>query len=94
MLVFGDVYTGEKTIGTTAIELFAGDARAARRKSLCVYNNGTANVYWGGSDVTTANGFPLLPGDSVIFDFERTDTPVSIYAVAAANNTVRVAEAC
>lgn len=82
---------GAKTVTTTAAELFAGGARLANRISMTVYNESSIPVYWGPAGVTTSSGFPLLPGDSVTFQFwPSVATP--IYFIASANASVRVVE--
>lgn len=82
---------GAKTISTSAAELFAGASRLANRISMTVYNESTTTVYFGPAGVTTATGFPLLPGDSVTFQF-RPSTATAIYGIGAASSAVRVVE--
>jgi len=82
---------GAKTVTTTAAEIFAGSSRLANRYAMIVYNEGSQTVYWGGPGVTVTNGFPLLPQDMVVFDFDPT-VAVPIYMVAASNVPVRVVE--
>lgn len=50
------------TVTTSATALHAADADP---HSVAVANVGASTVYLGGSDVTTANGFPLAAGASV-----------------------------
>lgn len=57
------VLSGAVSVATTATALPAS-ALAARRV-LWIYNNGTATIFLGPAGVTTSNGFPLLPGQSV-----------------------------
>jgi len=84
--------TGAKTVSTTVAELFAGASRLANRYAMTVYNEGTTPVYWGGSSsVTTSTGFPLLPGDSVTFNFNPS-VATPIYFIGSANTAVRVVE--
>lgn len=48
------------TVTTTATRLDTTDETdSVSGSSLVVYNNGSATVYVGGSDVTTANGLPV-----------------------------------
>lgn len=83
---------GAKTVSTTAAELFAGASRLSGRYAMMVYNEGTTPVYWGGSSsVTTSTGFPLLPGDSVTFNFNPS-VATPIYFIGTANTSVRVVE--
>jgi len=82
---------GVKTISTTAAEIFAGASRLASRYQMVVYNDSSNIIYWGAAGVTTATGFPLMPGDSVAFTFDTTiATP--IYMVSSAPSSVRVGE--
>lgn len=86
-----DPETGVRTVTTTAAELFAGSAALDGRYKMIVYNEGSNNVYWGKGTITAQTGFPLLPGDSVVFTFNPTkDMP--IYFIAEANTVVRVGE--
>lgn len=82
---------GAKTVTTTAAELFARASRKSGRYLMSVYNESSVPVYWGPSSVTTSNGYPLLPGDSVVFRFDPSIT-TAIYFVAASNASVRVVE--
>lgn len=60
------VLSGAVSVATTATALPAS-ALAARRV-LWVYNNGSATIFLGPAGVTTSNGFPLLPGQSVALE--------------------------
>jgi hypothetical protein len=57
------VLSGAVSVATTATALPAS-ALAARRV-LWIYNNGAATIFLGPAGLTTSNGFPLLPGQSV-----------------------------
>ena len=54
------------SVGTSATALPA--SVLANRRSVMAYNNGAAIIYLGGSGVTTATGFPLLPGQAVTLE--------------------------
>ncbi len=82
---------GIKTVTTTAAELFAGASRLANRYAMIVYNESSEPVYWGSSGVTAATGFPLLPQDSVVFQFNPS-VATAIYFIAGSNAAVRVVE--
>ena len=86
-----DPETGVKTVTSTAAELFAGLAALAGRYKMIVYNEGENNVYWGKGTVTPQTGFPLLPGDSVVFSFNPNED-MPIFFVAETNVVVRVGE--
>lgn len=82
---------GAKTVSTTAAELFAGASRLANRYAMVVYNEASIPVYWGPSGVTTANGFVLLPQDSIVFQFSPS-VATAVYFVASSSAAVRVVE--
>nr|PZM87706.1 MAG: hypothetical protein DIU81_08870 [[Clostridium] cellulosi] len=82
---------GAKTVTTMAAEIFAGASRKSGRYLMSVFNESSVPVYWGPSSVTTSNGYPLLPGDSVVFRFDPS-VATAIYFVASANASVRVVE--
>lgn len=82
---------GAKTVVTTAAAMFAGSSRLANRYLMAVYNGSTNIVYWGASGVTTATGYPLLPGDSVVFRFNPNNA-TDIYFVSESNSSLRVVE--
>jgi hypothetical protein len=76
------------SVGTTATRL---DNSGNNAQSLAVYNAGSATVYVGGSDVTTANGIPVAatswgPG----MDLKPGDALYGI--VASGTHEVRVIE--
>lgn len=82
---------GAKTITTTAASLFAGASAVAGRYQMTVYNDGAVPVFWGGSGVTVGTGFPLFPGDFMVFHFAPT-IAVPIFFIASASTPVRVVE--
>jgi hypothetical protein len=82
---------GAKTVTSLAASIFAGAARLANRRYLAVYNESANTVYVGGSGVTTASGFPILPGDYRVFAI-TPGADFGIYAIAGANSAVRVEE--
>ena len=86
-----DPETGVKTITSTAAEVFAGSTALSGRDKLVVYNEGSNNVYWGKGTVTPQNGFPLLPGDSIVFSLGSNQN-IPIYFVAESDTVVRVGE--
>ena len=75
------------SVGTTASALPA--SALANRRALWVFNNGAATIYLGAAGVTTANGFPLLPGQSVVLEVGT----LAVYGrVAAGTVEARVLE--
>jgi hypothetical protein len=82
--------TGEKTITTTAAELFAGTSRLKKRHTMIVYAK-TGDVRFGGSSVVLASGGLIPSGEFRSFPFDPSiATP--LYFVAAASTTVVVEE--
>lgn len=67
------------TAGGTAII-----ANLAQRRTVIIYNNGTAIVYLGfDSSVTTSNGIPLLPQSSMELGGKNVSRKTAIYGIAA-----------
>ena len=60
------VLSGAVSVGTSATALPA--SALSGRRVLWLYNNGAATIFLGPAGVTTANGFPLLPGQSVALE--------------------------
>ncbi len=72
----------------TAATLLPASALTGRRV-LWIYNNGSATIFLGPAAVTTANGFPLLPGQSVALEVGA----LAVYGrVAAGTVEARVME--
>lgn len=82
---------GAKTVSSSAAEIFAGASRLASRYTMSVYNDSNNTIYWGPSGVTTATGFPILPGDSLTLQFSPV-AATAIYMIASASSAVRVVE--
>ena len=57
------VLSGAVSVATSATALPA--SALSGRRVLWIYNNGSATIFLGPAGVTTSNGFPLLPGQSV-----------------------------
>lgn len=86
------IVTGVKTVTSTAAEIFAGSSRLAGRHAMVITNVGVDHVYIGASGVTTGNGFPLFPGDTVRLDFDPANS-VPVFAVSGGPDVeVRVVE--
>ena len=47
-------------------------------------------IYWGGPDVTVANGISLNPGESIVFDF-RAKKRVEVYVITDRDTSIQVA---
>lgn len=80
------------SVATTATRLdTSSETDLARGSSVAVYNNGSATIYVGDSDVTTATGFPLAAGASLSLDLDPAE---SLYGVVASGTVeARVLEA-
>ncbi len=86
------IVTGAKTVTSTAAEIFAGASRLDNRHAMVVTNTGTDIVYIGTSGVTTSNGFPLFPQDTLRIEFDPTSS-VGVFACTSGPNVqVRVVE--
>jgi selenophosphate synthase len=74
------------SVGTSATLL---DRNITGTRSLLVKNSGANPIYIGGSDVTTAQGFPLAVGESISIDVPSWGS--GVYGiVAAATETANV----
>lgn len=82
---------GTKTVTSTPAAMFSGASALPNRLSMIVYNNGTESCYWGPPGVTVSTGFPLLPGDSIEFEFDAKWATVIMF-VASEDIEVKVAE--
>jgi hypothetical protein len=86
------IVTGAKTVTNTAAEIFAGSNRLDGRHAMVITNMGADIVYIGDSDVTTSNGFPLFPQDTLRIEFDPTSS-VGVFACTSGTNVqVRVVE--
>lgn len=81
-----DTYAGSAvSVGTTATSLAAANTD---RKALHVRNNGSATIFVGPTGVTTANGYPVEPGE----DFVTACTAQLFGIVASGTENARVLE--
>lgn len=82
------------TVATTATLLTAttADADGIAGSSGSLKNVGTATVFLGGATVTTANGFPLEPGDVAEYQTAGTTADAIYGIVATGTQPVRVLE--
>jgi hypothetical protein len=77
------------TVANTATLVVAANQAKA---GFLIANVGSATVYLGGSGVTTANGYPLDPGEKLASD-GGTEYEGNLYGiVASGTNAVRVLE--
>lgn len=77
------ISTASVSVGVAATQLSVADrGGTAEGQSVLVKNPaGGALVYLGGSDVTTAAGFPLEAGASASFDISGDDVLFAVVAV-------------
>lgn len=76
------------TVGATAVAL--PTTALSKRLAICIYNNSASKIYIGASDVTTSNGYPILPNGQFV---QPIDDNITIYAISAdAECDVRVME--
>lgn len=86
----GYVKTTATTVGTTRTTL-PGYGQLNNRRALQIYNNSSNTIYYGGSDVTTANGIPVSAGSfSNVIDAGYN---MIVYGIASTTgNDIRVIE--
>jgi hypothetical protein len=75
------------SIGTTAAPLI-GAGGSINFRAIKNLKANTTTLYIGDANVTTANGFPLEPGESLTLDVKNTSA--AIYGVSTAATAVRV----
>jgi len=86
------IRTGAKTVVSTAAEIFAGASRLDNRHAMVITNMGADIVYIGAVGVTTSNGFPIFPQDTLRIEFDPTSS-VGVFACTSGSNVqVRVVE--
>lgn len=80
------------TVTTTATRLDTIDETdSVAGSAWSVYNNGSATIYIGGSDVTTANGTPVAAGEHYAADLGTVAE--AVYGIVASGTVeVRVFE--
>lgn len=75
------------TVGTSAVQL---DSNTPARRVLII-NTSAGNVYLGGSDVTTSNGFPIAASSASWVEWWPIANLNQIYAIAdASSQDVRI----
>ena len=92
---FSRAQNSKLTVGTTATAAASTDFISPKRQGravLVVHNSGTANVFWGGDDVTTDTGIPIAAGDTAVFPLAGYADDKSVYLVATESATVTISE--
>lgn len=82
---------GALTVGTTAVEVKVGGSKLAARKSVTLYNNSNATIYWGyNNTVSTTTGTPILK--NTLFAWSVGES-VEIWVISdGANRNTRITE--
>jgi len=87
----GNGVQGSVTVGTSFAEAKVGASRLTGRKSLTVFNNSNATIYWGYTNaVTTSTGTPIFKDQQV--EFAVGDAQGIFLIAGSAGNNVRVTE--
>lgn len=81
--------TASVTVTTTAQALTGTDSDNLIGSGICVKNTGATTCYIGGSDVTSANGYPLAAGEAFAAD-SATGGDVLYARTASGTTTVAV----
>jgi len=85
---FTIIQTQEVTLTTQNIAYALPSNPLTDRLMLVIYNNSGSTIYWGGSNVTTSNGIPILDTKHVVIG-----ASAGVYAVCgSAGKTLRIAE--
>lgn len=74
----GDVGHGSVSITTTSTEI--ASSPLLERKAFALYNNSTSTVFIGGSSVSSSDGYPLRPKESITIDL---GDGLSIYGIVS-----------
>lgn len=83
---------GAVAVGASAVELKIGVSALTNRRKILLFCVGDDAVYLGPDNaVTVDTGYPLLPGKEMGIIFDPLET-VSVYAIAASAQSVRVME--
>ncbi|WP_270420887.1 hypothetical protein [Acidaminococcus massiliensis] len=92
---FSRAKNSKLTVGTKATAAASPEFISHQQQGravLVVYNSGSADVYWGGDDVTTSTGIPIKAGDTAVFPLCGYADEKAVYLVAAASATVTISE--
>ena len=85
---FTIIATQEITLTEPNIAYLLPSNPQSGRLMLVIYNNSGSTIYWGGSNVSTANGIPILDTKHVIIG-----ASAGVYAVCgSAGKTLRIGE--
>ena len=75
------------TVGATATKI--PSTPLSLRRSILILNNSDNIIYLGHEGVTTANGYPMNPQDTIKIDISDE---VDIYGISTVNSAVRILE--
>jgi len=84
----GTVLSSSINIGTSPTKI--PSSNLTERKTLTIRNNGSNTIFIGGSGVTTTDGYPLKPNESMDIDLDAGATLYGI--VASGTEDLRVLE--
>jgi len=68
------------SVGTAVTALSVAETDPLPRFTIALYNAGTATVYVGASNVTTATGFPLAASGTLSIDCDKAE---GVYGIVA-----------
>jgi hypothetical protein len=80
------VKAAQVAVGATATLVFNTSVDHPRPTVMVRNTSSTSSVFFGGPDVTTANGYELVAGASMIF--QNSGAKLKLYAVAAISGVV------
>lgn len=92
---FAKCYNSTLAVGTKATMCASPEVASHQRSGrvqVAVYNSGSADVFFGGEDVTTSTGIPIKAGETVVFPLAGLDTEKAVYLVAAEGGNVTICE--
>ena len=77
------------TVDGTAVKL--PTTALENRRALVLHNAGVGTLYIGTSNVTVANGFPVLSGEKIAIDIQSNPN-VAVWGVSASTSDIRILE--
>jgi hypothetical protein len=87
MMLRSSIRQGTVTIATSATKI--PTSPLSERLSIVIVNISNNIVYLGNSSVTTANGYPIYPRQSISFYIEDN---IDIYGIAESSSECRILE--
>ena len=87
LLLRNRLLTQAITVGTSATKI--PTTTLSTRRSILILNNSVSTIYIGNADVTTVNGYPMSPQDTLKIDISDE---VDVYGISTADSEVRILE--